>query len=218
MRIILLTLLVFQLVGCDAFSSTSLIERAKALGRDYADCSVNQVLPNQCQSIKNEKYRLELELKSLGNSSGIDKAQLNAAFDLGKREIFDFREDTQSVYSSVTLAHMWSPKHTDFMLSDMNYEIFTTKCSKYSNTSFYQRYATVNTTGIKNNSFIYQNDVVFYKLDGSCFDISDLQDKFIILSADQINRYSSLPSIKIHTFDSFDLAQVATQSLSKESE
>ena len=130
-----------------------------------------------------------------------------------------------SIYSKVYRAYSKTPYYYEMEkiftrggdcidLDDGNYAIFTKRCTDYEDQVFYQRYTHFR---IIDKSGFESYDVYFNKLDGSCFNIKQLQDDFIILTEKQLERYSNIRSvfgrrvINVFKFDSWNEAKAAVE-------
>lgn len=202
-KIVILFIMVIFFTGCDLFQK-SFLDRAEEYGEELQNCLVNQVLKDDCVEIEKKLKILDLELKKSGNPP--EKKQIKAAYELGKLKVAGDSE--KSIYNQVRNSLEGFPSQMGFKpveLNDANFLIFTSDCYKISK-NYWQRFT--------NRYEGEKTYILFYKVNENCFDLTDLQEKFSILTEEQVDKLNS-ENIQILKFESFKEANDASEKFKK---
>jgi len=154
------------------------LDALESASKTLTQCEIKKELPDDCAEEERqfENVMLQCEKEGFNPNKGDDKRRMKAAIKLGKNKIKgDPSKSTYSmVYKSLHNKHFWIEE------TDTNYLIFTSNCNKIENNKFWQMH-----------SYIYRQDtlfVIFINLDEGCSDIDDLEEKFPILTEDQLSK------------------------------
>lgn len=198
-KVLVVFFMVVFLSGCDLFQK-NFLDIAEDHGEEKQSCLVNQVLKNDCDSINKKLKILDLELEKSENPP--EKKKVRAAYKLGKLKVTGDPE--KSIYNQVRNSLKGFPSQMGYPpleLNDTNFLMFTGDCYKLSKNNW-QRFT---------NRYKYGKTIIlFLKLEGNCFDISDLQGVFSILTEEQVDKLNS-ENIKILKFESYEEANAASE-------
>jgi len=180
------------------FFQMDILDKVEALGEEEQECLVNQVLEDDCNHIKRKQRIVKLELEKAGDI--LAKKQTQAAYKLGKFKVLG--EEEKSIYRQVTGSLEMFPAEVNISLTDDNFNIFTKSCVPSIKASYWQRFTNIYEEG--------NTIVVFNKLEGSCFNISQLQSDYTILTEQQVDHLASQKktNIQIKKFFSWEEANL----------
>jgi hypothetical protein len=144
----------------------SCLDKIEDIGNEEQKCLVNQVLKSDCDFIEKKRRIIQLECEKDGDSS--TKKQRKAAYELGTLKAKGDKD--KSVYRQVMDSFSGFPASVKKLvlknLVNENFLIFTDECKKQNMPIYWKRY----TNRYKDGKTI----LIFYKLQGSCFDVSGL--------------------------------------------
>lgn len=214
-KVLFLIFVCFSLSGCEKWERDRIIEDTKNLGYESQKCYVEKIFPSDCDFLKEQEEDLKLRINIFLSENQIDEEQFKRitknAYELGKLKVQGSSSD--NVYNRVYRAFAKTPKYFDIKFRDMNgidlpdinYGIFSSTCSKYSDKIFYQRFVSIPL----NPPYVTDFKVIFYKLEGSCFKVEQLDEEFIIFSEEQLKHYSRVSGIQLLKFNSYDEADAS---------
>jgi len=146
------------------------LDALESAAKKLKKCQLKKVLPSDCSEEDDAFNNAKLQCKKEGFK---DRERMEAAISLGRNKV---KGDTRSSIYSKVHSSLYNRLYR-INEKDENYLIFSKKCKKVTNHTFWQQH-----------SKIYLDDTliaIFYPLVGSCFDIEEFESNFPILTSEQ---------------------------------